>query len=216
MLDISTINLCYVFLWFIFHKKSNSVKQKQKKEMIMNPTIETMFDRRTIRKYTDEAVPESTIHELLKVVESTQSWANSQCWEIVRVKDPEIRKALQQTVPSQNPAYTAIVKAPELLVLCARKGVSGTIDSDMVSKHGDWYMYDMGLMTQNFCLAAHSLGLGTVVVGWFQHEKAETVLNAPADIDVVSLVPLGFRNQKGVKPTHKPVESFLYTDGFSN
>ena len=75
-------------------------------------------------------------------------------------------------------------------------------------------MYDLGLMTQNLCLAAHSLGLGTVVVGWFDQARADEILNSPQDIEVVSLLPMGFRNQKGSVPKHKPMDSCLHTDTF--
>lgn len=180
----------------------------------MNDVINTMFERRTIRKYTDQPIPDETMQQLYEVIESTQSWANTQCWEVVNVIDPEIRKHLQETMPQQNPAYRAIVNAPALLVLCAKKGVSGTIGGTMASKHGDWYMYDLGIATQNLCLAAHSLGLGTVVVGWFDHDKVEKVLNVPTNTEVVSMIPLGYRNQTGSIPKHKPIASFVHVDSY--
>lgn len=180
----------------------------------MNEVIKNMYERRTIRKYSDQDVSDETMQQLYEVVESTQSWANTQCWELVNVVDAEIRKQLQETVPQKNPAYRCIVEAPVLLALCAKKGVSGTINGCMTSSHGDWYMYDLGLATQNLCLAAHSLGLGTVVVGWFENGQADKILNAPEGIETVSLIPLGYRNQKGVKPKHKPVSSFVHQNTF--
>ncbi len=176
--------------------------------------INNILERRTIRKYSDESISDKILGQLYKVIESTQSWANTQCWELVNVQNPEIRKRLQESVPSNNPSYSAIVNAPVLFALCAKKGTSGVIDGTMVSKHGDWFMYDLGLATQNFCLAAHSLGLGSVVVGWFDHDKANTILDTPPEIEVVTLIPVGYRNQKGSKPKHKPVESFLHVDKF--
>ena len=157
----------------------------------MNQIIENMYNRRSIRKYTDEPIKTEELNELYKVIQSTQSWSNTQCWEIVNVEDPEIRKQLQTALPSKNPSFPAIVKAPALLVICAKKGSSGYIGGELSSPHGDWYMYDPGLMTQNLCLAANSLNIGTVVVGWFDHLKIQEILNCPADIEVVSLVPMG-------------------------
>lgn len=166
----------------------------------MNPTIQTMMERRSIRKYTDQPVTDETMQELYKVIEGTQSWGNTQCWEIVNVQDESLRKQLQTTVPSKNPSYKAIADAPKLLALCARKGRSGYIEDNIDSKHGDWYMYDLGLMTQNLCLAAHSLGLGTVVVGWYDIAAAESILSCPDDVELVNLIPMGYRAQKGHVP----------------
>ena len=88
------------------------------------------------------------------------------------------------------------------------------IGGTMTSKFGDWFMYDLGLATQNLCLAAHSLGLGSVVVGWFDHNKTGTILKTPPDVEVVTLIPMGYRNQKGSVPKHKPIASFLHVDTF--
>ena len=180
----------------------------------MNEVIKNMFERRTIRKYTDQPVTDEVLQQLYEVVESTQSWSNTQCWELVNVADPELRKQIQATLPTRNPSSMAIVNAPVLLAICAKKGLSGKIGEDMPSKHGDWYMFDLGLATQNLCLSAHSLGLGSVVVGWFDIDKVEEILKAPSDVEVVALMPLGYRNQKGSVPTHKPVASFMHTDTF--
>ena len=180
----------------------------------MNPVIENIMDRRTIRKYTDQPVTDETMQELYKVIESTQSWANTQCWEIVDVRDPALRKQLQSALPGKNPSHKAIAEAPKLLAVCARKGRSGLIDDKIANKHGDWYMYDLGLMTQNLCLAAHSLGLGTVVVGWYDLEAAEGILNCPDDVEVVTLIPMGYRAQKGHVPPHRPVSEFVHTNTF--
>ncbi len=219
---ITTINLQNNSKALIFFSKAallekTKYKLKYKKgRYIMNDVINNIFERRTIRKYTDEAINDDILQQLYEVIESTQSWANTQCWEVVNVKNPEIRKRLQETLPSTNSAYSAIVNAPVLLALCGKKGVSGKINGSMVSKHGDWFMHDLGLVTQNICLAAHSLGLGTVVVGWFDHEKANEILDAPPEIEIVTLLPIGYRNQKGIVPKHKPISSFLHIDTFKS
>ena len=180
----------------------------------MNEIITAMLERRTIRKFTEQPVPDATLLQLYEVISSTQSWANTQCWEIVNVVNPDTRNRLQATLPQQNPAYRTVVSAPILLAVCARMGTSGMIGASMGSKHGDWYMYDLGIATQNLCLAAHSLGRGTVVVGWFDHDKAHAILNVPIGIEVVSLIPMGYPNQKGVVPPHKAVDAFVHVDTF--
>lgn len=180
----------------------------------MNQVIQNMMERRSIRKYTDQPISDETMNELFRVIESTQSWANTQCWEIVEVQDKKIRKELQAAVPSMNPASKAVLNAHRLLVICGRKGKSGYVGDEEANKHGDWYMYDLGLMTQNLCLAAHSLGLGTVVVGFFDIEEAEGILNCPDDVEVVSIIPIGYRAQKGHVPKHRPKSEFLHIDGF--
>ena len=180
----------------------------------MNSFIKTMMGRRSIRRYTDEQVTDETMQTLYEVIEGTQSWSNTQCWEIVDVQNKELRQRIQATVPPNNPAYKAILSASRLLVLCAQKGKSGFVAGEIANKHGDWYMYDLGIMTQSLCLAAHSLGLGTVVVGWFDIEAVERILNCSEGVEVVSLIPLGHCQPKKNVPRHKPIAEFLHRDSF--
>lgn len=178
---------------------------------------EVIDTRRTIRKYTDQPLSDETVDRLLKVIEGTQSWANTQCWEVVLVKSPEVREGLLATIPKKNPGLKALANAPLVMVLCAKRGLSGKIGpGDYATKHGDWYMYDLGIVTQNICLAAHDLGLGTVVIGWFDHDAAEKVLQPPEGVEVVSIIPIGYRAHDGKVPKHKPVETFLHIDGFGD
>ena len=79
-----------------------------------------------------------------------------------------------------------VKKTAELLSQQPYVNYTGYIEGNIVNTHGDWYMYDLGLMTQNLCLAAHSLGLGTVVVGWYDLEEAERILNCPDDLEVAT------------------------------
>ncbi len=187
-----------------------------RKGKIMNSFIDAMNARRTIRRYEDKAVPKEVVNELMKAVQRTQSWANSQCWEVVMVEDESIRNEIFESMPSRNPATAVIKTAPLLFVLCARKGVSGNFGkgTDYVTKHGDWYMYDLGIATQNLCLAGHALGLGSVVVGWYDIDRVEAAINVPEDVEVVSVITMGYSEAEKPMPKRRDVDEFLYVDRF--
>lgn len=181
----------------------------------MAETLDVIHSRRTIRKYTDQPISEETVTELLKTIEEAQSWNNVQCWEVVQIKSSSVREQILEAIPKKNPGFHALAKAPLVLVLCAKRGLSGAFGKgNYITKHGDWYMYDLGIATQNLCLAAHDMGLGTVVLGWFNHEIVEKVLGVPEGVEVVSIIPIGYRAQEGKKPKHKPIKEFLHIDGF--
>ena len=117
--------------------------------------------RRSIRKYEDKPVSPEDLSQVLEAVRWAPSWANCQCWEVVAVSDKTIQQKLQGTLPPKgNPAFKAMVQVSIVLVLCAKKGVSGFYKDVSTTKFGDWFMYDLGLATQNLCLAAHDLGKG--------------------------------------------------------
>jgi nitroreductase len=115
----------------------------------MSNFVDILKDRRSIRKYKPENISDDHMNQLLEAVQCTQSWANSQVWELVIVKDPEAKLKLRETVPGQNPGSVAVEKAPVVFALCGKTNTSGFINGEPGSKHGDWMMYDLGLATQN-------------------------------------------------------------------
>ncbi|HBD08464.1 MAG TPA: nitroreductase, partial [Syntrophobacteraceae bacterium] len=64
------------------------------------------------------------------------SWANTQCWEIVVVKDPAMKAALQETLAKGNPATKAVVDAPVLLTICGKLNSSGYYKDQVTTKFG--------------------------------------------------------------------------------
>jgi nitroreductase len=158
----------------------------------MTDLMEIIKNRRSIRKYEDKEVPEDALIKIFEAAQWAPSWTNCQCWDIVVVKAPETKIKLQETVVAVNPAKKAIVAAPIVLAVCGKKGVSGFYDKKASTKFGEWQLFDLGIATQNICLTAHSLGLGTVIVGLFDHDKAKAVLHVPESHELVALIPLGY------------------------
>lgn len=182
----------------------------------MSNFMEVVKGRRSIRKYEAEKdIPEDSLQQILEAVQWAPSWANTQCWEIVVVKDASVKEKLQQTLPAKgNPAIKAITQAPVLLAVCAKLKVSGYYKDTVTTKFDDWFMYDLGLASQNLCLTAHHLGLGTVIVGLFDHDKANAVLNVPPGHECVVLIPLGFPAKISSAPKRREISEFTHHNRF--
>lgn len=180
----------------------------------MNEVLASIKARRSIRKFQDRPVSDEVLHSLLEAVQWSPSWANTQCWEVVVVKDPALREQLQATMGKGNPATKAIVSAPLLLVMCAKLKESGYYKGVVTTKFGDWSLFDLGIATQSLCLAAHSLGLGSVVVGLFDQDAAAKALGLPEGYDVVDILPLGYPDQEPKAPPRKEIAQFVHYDRF--
>ena len=180
----------------------------------MESFLEFVKTRRSVRKYADRDVPAETLNAILEAVRWSPSWANTQCWELVVIHDPEIRQKLQETIAPKNPATKAITAAPVLIALCGKLNSSGFYKDAVTTKFGDWFMYDLGIATQTLCLAAHKAGLGTVVVGLFDHARAGRAINVPEGIELVSLIPMGYPAKTGSAPKRREVAEFVRNDSF--
>lgn len=188
---------------------------KQKEEETDVDVMDGIKGRRSIRRYKPDPVPEEILRALLEAVRWSPSWANTQCWQVIVVRDPKIKSELATTLNKTNPARSSITVAPIVLVLCGRKGISGFYKSQATTVKGDWLMFDTGIAMQNLCLAAHSLGLGTVVIGLFDHKKTEEILGVPHNVEVVAMTPLGYPAAQGVTPKRKELSEFVFYDKYA-
>lgn len=180
----------------------------------MTEFIDVVKGRRSIRRYKDKEVPENLLNRVLDAVRWSPSWNNTQCWEIVVVRDGEGKRRLQDLVPTVNPAHKAVVQAPVVLVLCGKLERSGYYMGQPTTKFGDWFMFDLGIAVQTLCLTAHDLGLGTVIVGLFDHGRTAQVLKVPEGHAVVALIPLGYPDKISTAPKRREIGEFSHFERF--
>lgn len=188
-----------------------STKEEEERDMDL---MEAIKGRRSIRKYKPDPVPEEIFQKIIEAVRWSPSWANTQCWEVIVVRDPKIKSELATALSERNPAISSLVDAPIVIVLCGKKGVSGFKKGEATTVKGDWLMFDTGIAMQTLCLTAYSFGLGTVVVGNFNHRKAEEILGVPQTIEVVAITPLGYPATEGIAPKRKEIPDFVFYEKY--
>ena len=185
--------------------------------------FEAIKTRRSIRKYKPDPVSDADLHKVLEAAHWAPSWANTQCWRFVVVHDPDIKKQVAGTLMKvqfgvdwlKNAAADAIVQAPVLIVACAQEGIAGySRDGTPVTDKDDWLLFDVALSIQNLTLAARALGMGTVIVGAFDAEKAAGILDVPDGYSVVTMTPLGYPDHTGQAPPRKALTDIIYNDKY--
>ncbi|KUG02407.1 nitroreductase [hydrocarbon metagenome] len=179
-------------------------------------TMTCIKNRRSVRRFTEQEVPDEILDELLEAVRWAPSWHNTQCWEVVVVRGKENKEAIIEQLTPGNPSAKGVRQAPVVLVFCARTGVSGYIKGNPQTIKGDWCMFDMGIAGQSFCLAAHARGLGTVHIGAFDHKEVDRILGLPEEVESVEIIPLGYPAQAGVKPARKERHQFVHYEKYAD
>lgn len=180
----------------------------------MTDFMDIVKGRRSIRKYETKDIPDALLNQVLESIQWSPSWANTQCWEVVAVKDGTIKEKLKDTIAPKNPATNAIVDAPVVLALCGKQNSSGFYKDQVTTKFGDWLLFDLGIAAQSICLTAHHLGLGTVIVGLFDHDKAKTALNVPEGVELVALIPMGYPAKDAPAPKRREIGDFFHENSF--
>lgn len=145
--------------------------------------LECMKNRRSIRKYTDQDIPESLLNELLEVATRASNTGNMQLYSVVVTRDPANKEKLAPAHFNQP----MITGAPVVLTFCAdanrfvkwaecRKAEAGfdNLQTFIAST------IDAMLFAQSFCNAAEEKGLGICYLG-------TTAYNADQIIEALSL-----------------------------
>ena len=177
--------------------------------------IPAIKDRRSVRKYKADPIGDEDLNEVLEAARWAPSWANTQCWRFVVVRDQQTKDRLASAVkPETNRAGPAIRNAPVVIVACAELGRAGYYKGEQSTDKGDWFMFDVALAMQNLTLAAHALGLGTVHTGLFEAREVARILDVPEGVVVVEMTPLGYPDEQPTAPKRKELPDIVFYDRY--
>jgi len=146
-------------------------------------SLEAIFTRRSIRKYTTELIPTSIIHDLIEAAVSAPSAGNEQPWQFILLT----KRDILDEIPRFHPHASFVKQAQQAILVCG--------DLSRETFEGYW-MIDCSAATQNLLLAAHAKGLGACWVGIYPRQerikKLKELLRVPDHIIPFALVALGF------------------------
>ena len=127
----------------------------------MNPVIQAMRERRSIRAYRPDPVPKELLDQVLEAGLYAPTGMGAQRVITVAVTDPALRDRLaevnRQTGGWKDEGFDPFYGAPAVLIVLA--------EADSFTN-----VYDGSLVMANLMLAAHALGLGSC---WIHRAKEE-------------------------------------------
>jgi nitroreductase len=187
--------------------------------------LEAIKTRRSIRHQKPDPIDDETLQKVLDAARWAPSWANTQCWRFIVVRDSDARAALAASFNKMkregelvdNPATKTLLRAPLVIIVCAEMRKAGCRrDGTPVTDKGDWFMFDVALAMQNLVLAAHALGLGTVIIGALDAKKAAEILEVPEGYCVVAMTPLGYPEREGRVTPRKELSEIVFYEKFGH
>jgi nitroreductase len=176
---------------------------------------EAILKRRSVRKFTEDVVTDEELRQIFEAVRWSPSWANTQTWEFIIIRDKALMEKVTGAYSEKNPAIKCSLAASALIVACAKTGISGCYGGKEVTSIKNWELFDLGMAVQTLCLKAHELGLGTVVVGLMDHEACKKILAVPEGLQVVAVIPIGkpaAPPREG--PPRKAIAEMVYLNSF--
>lgn len=166
--------------------------------------LEAIYQRRSVRAYTDQPVDRTTVEALMKAATHAPSSMNEQPWAFIVIQDSKrlaswserikayVLKRLKQDSPLahyremiSNPDYHVFHRAGTLIIICARAGAHNGKE-------------DCSLAAQNLMLAAYAMGLGSCPIGfarpWLNQARIKRSLSMPDAYAPVFPVVVGYPN----------------------
>jgi nitroreductase len=177
---------------------------------MINPIIEAITRRRSIRKYLDKPVSREIIDTLLNTAVMSPSAMNRQPWRFIVIENRQRIRELSEKVKKQmnllgyahrlaeiiqSKNDTIFHGAPLLIIITAEKD-------------DKWSRINCGIIAQSMFLAAYSLGLGSCYIGFANTLNNDSTtlkeLKVPENHEIIAALIFGYPAETKEQPKRGP------------
>jgi nitroreductase len=197
------------------------------------PLFGTLYTARALRRFKNDPIPDAVLFQLLDAAIRAPSGQNAQDWRFVIVRDPDVKRRMQEWSQTPWQRYIAryadrpeaidelprsqrlslrsvehlvhhLAQCPAVIIVLGMKGRHGTPGGSAFPA------------VQNLLLAARALGLGGSVFNFpLSHEdELRELLKIPENNQIYCLLPIGYPTDRQGPVRRKPVGDVAYLDTF--
>ena len=179
--------------------------------------IESVKNRRTIRKYSEKDVPDTLLRMLLDAAGRTQTMGNLQLYSVVVTRSAEMKERLSPLHFNQP----MVKQAPVVLTVCADFNRT-TKWAECRKAHPGYDNFlsflnaasDALLFAQTFCNLAEAEGLGVCYLGTTLYMPLLIIetLRLPRLVMPVATLTLGYPDETPAQSDRLPVSAFMHDE----
>lgn len=179
--------------------------------------MDSIKNRRTIRKYTQQDIPADLLNSLLEEAFRASTMGNMQLYSVVVTRDAEMKQKLAPAHFNQP----MVTSAPVVLTFCAdfnrfskwcrmRKAEPG-YDNPISFLNA---ASDTLLVTQNFCTLAEAHGLGICYLGTtvYNPDQIVDILHLPELVMPIATITVGYPDECPLQPDRLPVSGIVHEE----
>ena len=169
-------------------------------------TIEAIKTRRSVRRFRPDVPAREHIEAIIDAARFAPTWKNTQTARYTVIQGAKKDEICDTCLPDFNAA--TVRSAPVLVAMSTVHGRSGYERDGSPTTHKDdrWEYFDAGIACQTFCLAAHELGLATVILGIYDEDRLPAAISLPDGEVLTALIALGYADQQPAAPKRKTAE----------
>ncbi len=200
----------------------------------MLTTLEAIEQRRSVRKYKLDPIPEEQIQELIEAARLAPSGCNAQPWRFKIVTDRKTKIKLAFAAHKQ----TFIARAPAIIVCCAdiKAYLDGSVSSiqDLgkigavrdniveaitdkanemktmpVEQVASGIIFNVAIAIEHIVLRALDFGLGTCWIRLMDTKMVKSIFNWDDNTYVVALLPIGYPAESPKPRSRKSIKDLM-------
>ncbi|MBO4738974.1 MAG: nitroreductase family protein [Bacteroidales bacterium] len=168
---------------------------------------EAIQNRQSERAYLDKPVEKEKIQQCIEAARLAPSACNAQGWTFVVVDDKDLKNEIAQCANSLG-MNKFVEQAPVIVAIVVEKPNFTSWIGSLI-KRKDYSLMDIGIATENLCLQAQELGLGTCIMGWFNEKKVKKLLHIPPYKHLALIVSMGYTDNEQRKKIRKPLSEIM-------
>lgn len=188
----------------------------------MNEVLQQLHDRKSVRVFTEQAIPPSDKAAILQAAVQAPTAGNQQLYTILDITCPELKERLAVTCDNQP----FIATAQMVLIFCAdcQKWYDAFAATGCTPRHpgaGDLLLAvnDAVIAAQNAVVAAHSLGIGSCYIGDIMEncEIHRDLLHLPEYVFPAAMLVFGYptaQQMRRPKPTRAAMAHIVHENAY--
>lgn len=149
--------------------------------------MNALFNRRSIRKYTEQELSDQELTLLLKAAMSAPSAGNEQPWEFIVVRDPETLRKITEI----HPFSSMLLQADTAIIVC------GNLRRQRYKRH--YWILDCSAAAENILIQATDMGIGSVWLAVYPEpdriEGIKALFSLPEEVVPLTIVSLGYPDE---------------------
>lgn len=188
----------------------------------MNEVIKQLYERKSIRIFTDEPISDNAKKCILQAATQAPTAGNQQLYTILDITDEALKKRLSETCDNQP----FIAEAKLVLIFCAdfQKWYDAFLSAGCEPRKpgvGDLMLAvsDTNIAAQNAVVAAHSLGIGSCYIGDIMEncELHRSLLHLPDYVFPAAMLVFGYPTEQQLsrpKPERAPMKHIVHENAY--
>jgi len=178
-----------------------------------------MARRRSVREFSDRAVPRDLIEEAIRTAGSAPSGANRQPWQFVAIDDPGLKTDIRDAAEAEEKEFyenritdewadalaplgtdwrKPFLETAPWLVVCFAKQYG--VEADGTKKKNYYVQQSVGIACGFFITALHNMGLATLTHTPAPMNFLRDLLDRPSNERPYILFPVGYPAEDATVP----------------